>query len=185
MNCYLKCNATTVGALFPQSLLCFSSISFHLKLLSQHILLERTTFFFFLMPFLVSFSFAKDWLPLWIPSIFLGGSSGRGYRRPCKRLHGRGGGGQEALLCLSHIWFSCSGQMGRAARLFSTSRTEPAKRRLPYLLKTWLNISSHVKTIWQKLLYIFCTGEKKSNDNLFHMAQRPFALVYIEGGEKT
>lgn len=144
-----------MGALFPQSLLCFSCFfSFHFKLLSQHMLLEKSTFFF---SSCLSLSFAKDWLPLWLPSIFLGGSSGRGYRQAPSM-----GEEEDRKLCsVCHIWFSCSGQMSRAVRLFSTWRTEPAKPRLQYLLKTWLNISSHVKTIWQKLLYIFCTGEKK------------------------
>lgn len=34
------------------------------------------------------------------------------------------------------------------------------------------------------LLYIFCTAGKKSNYNLFHMSQRQFAVVYMEGKKK-
>lgn len=30
----------------------------------------------------------------------------------------------------------------------------------------------------------FLYRKEKSNDNLFHMVQRPFALVYVDGGEE-
>lgn len=77
-----KTKSNNVWALFHQSLICFSSVSSHFKLWSLYMLLEKIRPFPLPMPFLVSSSFAKDWLPLCLPSVCLGGSSGRGHRRP-------------------------------------------------------------------------------------------------------
>lgn len=96
-----------MGALFHQPLICFSSVSSHVKLLPLYMLLEKIRPSSPAKLFLVSSSFAKDWLPHCIPSVCLGGSSGRGYRRPCELLPWeRRTTGSLPLSLLSHTYGS-------------------------------------------------------------------------------
>lgn len=94
--------------------------------------------------------------------ICLGGSRGSGYRWPGE-WPPRERRASGALLCPSQITHMAQPYWPQqwGCKAVFNMKNWASKNWAPIYTKIWLNTSNHVKTIWQMLLYIFCTEGKK------------------------